>query len=218
MDAVRPHFHGLRSVYLFLPERKTEIRVVMEGLGFSVERFSYVLECRHAAAEEAVFPAGYSLQVVRPEDRIGIRLFPDLINRSFRDLAGHVECTPRMVSGWFGGKSYLAGGLCLLECEGEPVGTVHIRREEENNKAAEGAALSVETAHQGRGLGRMLLRHAKAFARQNGLRSVILSVNAENESAIRLYRSEGFFPVETAVCYSLACGRKTLKYGREEAI
>jgi ribosomal protein S18 acetylase RimI-like enzyme len=38
-----------------------------------------------------------------------------------------------------------------------------------------------------------------------GLDPVVLSVNAENEAALRLYRSEGFVLTETVVCYALDC-------------
>jgi ribosomal protein S18 acetylase RimI-like enzyme len=51
----------------------------------------------------------------------------------------------------------------------------------------------------------LLLRHAVGFAVQNRFGSVVLSVNAENESALRLYQSEGFSVIETMVCYAKDC-------------
>jgi ribosomal protein S18 acetylase RimI-like enzyme len=54
-------------------------------------------------------------------------------------------------------------------------------------------------------LGRMLLRYGVSSAHSAGFSKAVLSVNAENETALRLYRSEGFLTVETVVCYSLTC-------------
>ena len=70
------------------------------------------------------------------------------------------------------------------------------------------SALGIVTARQGQGLGRRLLRHAIDFAAQRGFRSVTLSVNAENELALRLYLAEGFTPIETMVCYACRLDRE----------
>ena len=62
------------------------------------------------------------------------------------------------------------------------------------------------TARQrGRGLGRALLRYACAFAAGRGLDPVVLSVNAENDTALGLYQAEGFAVAEAVVCYALDC-------------
>jgi mycothiol synthase len=62
--------------------------------------------------------------------------------------------------------------------------------------------LSVKEGFRGRGLGRHLLRHEINLATRNGLTSIHLSVNGENDLALGLYLSEGFKLEKTVVCYS----------------
>ncbi|WP_201243863.1 ribosomal protein S18-alanine N-acetyltransferase [Halochromatium salexigens] len=52
--------------------------------------------------------------------------------------------------------------------------------------------LCVAPSHQGRGLGRRLLRRALALARQREADTAFLEVRASNQGAIRLYQAEGF--------------------------
>lgn len=52
--------------------------------------------------------------------------------------------------------------------------------------------VAVRLGHRGLGIGRRLLRHAVALARRRGAHRMILKVHPENESARRLYASEGF--------------------------
>lgn len=52
--------------------------------------------------------------------------------------------------------------------------------------------LCVAPGHQGRGLGRRLLRRVLALARQRDADTAFLEVRASNQGAIRLYRAEGF--------------------------
>ena len=47
--AVRRHTGGVRKVFLFLPDHRTQTAAILEGLDFAVERYSYVL--RKAPAE-----------------------------------------------------------------------------------------------------------------------------------------------------------------------
>ncbi|WP_201221062.1 ribosomal protein S18-alanine N-acetyltransferase [Halochromatium roseum] len=52
--------------------------------------------------------------------------------------------------------------------------------------------LCVAPSHQGRGLGRQLLRRVLALARQREADTAFLEVRASNRGAIRLYQAEGF--------------------------
>ena len=62
--------------------------------------------------------------------------------------------------------------------------------------------LALVPSQRGLGLGRKLLRAALVVARQAGFSTAILSANLDNESAVRLYASEGFKTVEEVVCYT----------------
>jgi len=50
----------------------------------------------------------------------------------------------------------------------------------------------VAPIHQGRGLGRRMLRRVLALARQREADTAFLEVRASNKGAIRLYQAEGF--------------------------
>lgn len=53
-------------------------------------------------------------------------------------------------------------------------------------------ALAVEQSHRGRGVGTALLEFLKTHAAENGDTDIRLTVNEENETAIRLYEKAGF--------------------------
>ncbi|WP_233576372.1 bifunctional acetate--CoA ligase family protein/GNAT family N-acetyltransferase [Saccharopolyspora rhizosphaerae] len=58
-------------------------------------------------------------------------------------------------------------------------------------KSAE-VAFVVEDAHQGRGLGSILLEHLAAAARERGLRRFVAEVLAENSTMVRVFRDAGY--------------------------
>jgi ribosomal-protein-alanine N-acetyltransferase len=52
--------------------------------------------------------------------------------------------------------------------------------------------VAVHPGHRRRGVGRLLLQHILAEARQNGVRSASLEVRVSNQPAIALYQALGF--------------------------
>jgi ribosomal protein S18 acetylase RimI-like enzyme len=76
---------------------------------------------------------------------------------------------------------------------GRPVGQVWLQlRERSDGTHAFGFELWVRPRLRGRGYGRALVRAAQRAARERGVRSVSLSVFGFNETARRLYESDGF--------------------------
>lgn len=55
-------------------------------------------------------------------------------------------------------------------------------------------AVRVADSHQGRGLGRMLMEHGIAMARERGCKIVQLTSNRQREGAIAFYERIGFRP------------------------
>lgn len=200
--AVQPHLGGLRKVYLFLPEKAQATAAILTGLGFHIERYSYVLRKAPAVPGRVVWPEGAAVRALAPDDAVGGRQFAECLNDSFARLAGHADLSADDVRSFFDEPEHLQGGIRLLEQDGAPIGTVMVMRDSEDAGQAEVTALGIVTAQQGRGLGRRLLRHAVDFAVRRGFGSVVLSVNAENETALWLYRSEGFAVIDTMVCYA----------------
>jgi len=77
---------------------------------------------------------------------------------------------------------------------------------------AEVHTVAVDPAHQGRGIGRALLRALLALA---GSATVFLEVRTDNETAIALYRSEGFAVVGTRRGYYRPSGADAFTMRRE---
>jgi mycothiol synthase len=204
-EAIRRHFDGLQSVYLFLPQDRHKTAAIVRDLGFHVVRYSYVLVLREPKARHIQFPEGIAVVPLRSTDEALIRQFAAAVNTNFSALAGHVHQSPEDVQRWFAEDTYIEEGICLLVREDQPIGTLCVMREFGDRNAAEIIALSIAREFRGKGLGRMLLRYAVRFAVSNRLQPVILSVNAENGSALGLYTSEGFVLVETVVCYARDC-------------
>jgi mycothiol synthase len=204
-DAIRRHFDGLQSVYLFLPESRRAAADAIRQIGFSVERYSYVMLLSQAKPEGLVVPEGYMLRPLRPGDQRLFRQFAHAINANFDGLAGHLPMNPEGIREWFSEETYLEDGITAMLHGDSTVGTVCVMREFEDRTAADISALSVASDCRGRGFGRLLLQHAVCFAAWCGLQPVYLSLNAENDRALHLYRSEGFVVTDTVVCYSRDC-------------
>ena len=71
-----------------------------------------------------------------------------------------------------------------------------------SSSAGEIATLGVAHAYQGRGLGRALLRWGARWLAHRGALPITLLVDGENESALTLYRSEGFRVERTRTMWS----------------
>jgi mycothiol synthase len=204
-EAIQPHLRDLRRVYLFIPETKRSTAAILTHLGFGIERYSYALINREPGRQEFRLPEGFRISPLGPDDQEGIDQFARCVNECFAELAGHTDLPPAEVRSWFSDAAYLEEGICLLRVSGQAIGTVSITREYGNESGAEVSGLGIVSPFRGRGLGRMLLRYAGAFALRRGFRTVVLSVHAENESALGLYRSEGYELIDTVVCYALDC-------------
>ena len=207
LGAIRPHFQGLREVFLFLPEHQDQTAKILAGLGFQVERFSFVLQRSGPALPEPVFPEGVYVQPLSSGDRDGIRRFSACLNQEFKGLAGHTPSSPEDIASWFADQSYLENGLCLLIKGGEAIGTIAMMKDVDDQGAGEILAFGILPGQQGKGLGRSLFRYGFNFLLKWGLTPVFLAVNGENHTALKLYRSEGFHLIESVVCHSFQISR-----------
>jgi ribosomal protein S18 acetylase RimI-like enzyme len=80
--------------------------------------------------------------------------------------------------------------ICLVELEGEHVGSLALTDEGRGEAAIRWFVLSPEV--RGRGLGRQLLGEMLARASENGYARVWLETFSELEAAAHLYRDHGF--------------------------
>lgn len=205
LTAIRPHFKDLRNVYMFIPESQSATAAILAGFGFRIERYSYVLRRVAAATAPIIFPDRITLEPLIPDDKSGLAEFATCINTTFSDEPGHIDSSADDIAGWFEASDYLDGGICLLKRDEDVVGTLCVTRDNEDPKSADISALGVLAEYRGQGLGRALLRYAIAFAAGKGIYRIVLSVSAANETALSLYRSEGFEVSESVACYVLDC-------------
>jgi mycothiol synthase len=204
LAAIRRHTGGLDGIYGFLPEARMEVRRCWEALGFAVERQVYQLAYLSREVPPARIPGGFRLTALAKNDDAQIRELCDVWNRNYGRQPGFIGATTEYIAGSFDGNEHVPGGTLLLRHGVQPVGTVHVSRDDSGQKSADISMLSVIPDHRGRGLGRLMLRKAIAVALRNDLHPVYLSVNTRNDSAVRLYLSEGFAEESVMVCYRLA--------------
>ncbi len=83
------------------------------------------------------------------------------------------------------------GGMIFLALDGAAVvGTVAMIRAGDGR--CELAKMAVAATHRGRGIGAMLGQACKAWAAENGVRTLCLETNSRLDNAIRLYQRLGF--------------------------
>lgn len=208
IQALVNHADGLDRFIIFVPMGNAKMMTLIEGLGFSTERYSFVLARDVAELPEYAFPAGYRLRAFVPgRDE---ETWCEVRNAGFAGLKGsETPLTPENLSRHMMGDGYIEGGLMMLFHGERAVGVVGgLRDDSETPPALEIGPLAVIPEYQGKGLGRNLLRASMHFARENSLSRVALCVNAENERAKTLYVHEGFEEVESVVCYRYDLARR----------
>jgi putative acetyltransferase len=83
------------------------------------------------------------------------------------------------------------GAILIAEEEGVPVGCVALIPHGTDG-TLELAKMAVAESHRGRGIGRLLLARAMAYARSGGATRLYLESNTQLAPALRLYESVGF--------------------------
>jgi mycothiol synthase len=197
------------EAYLFIPAALKATRATFEGLGFRYERTAYLMAAATRAVPSApAAPTGYRLEAVDPRDGTAVAAFVAVRNRNFAELKGSVEARVEDIAAFASSPEYLPGGLLLaLAPDGSPCGTLRLERDDEEGSGFIGT-IAVDKAHRGRGLARYLVRTALRLSAEVGFTEAFLSVNAENENALRLYRSEGFREVKAMDCLAARLPRR----------
>jgi mycothiol synthase len=176
---------------------RPDARRLAESLGFAAVRDLRLMELRIAGDLPRTGPQiapGTSIRTFRPgEDEqawlaLNARAFahhPEQGGWTARDLA------ERKAEPWFD-----PAGFFLLIAEGEAVGfhwtKVHPAGEYGPEPVGEIYVLGIDPDRAGRGYGRALAETGLRHLAQSGLRIVVLYVDGDNVSAVRLYESLGF--------------------------
>jgi mycothiol synthase len=201
LDAILRHAAGLEAVYLFIPLKNKSIIDSIETLDFSIERYSYVLVREDNDVPNLDFPRDFEIKAFRPG--VDETVWSEVRNAGFANVKGNeTPVTPEMVAKLVSSTDYIDGGMQILYHLAKPVGVVMGAIDEyENAPIMNIGPIAVIPEYQGKGLGRLLLRASLHFAKENSFKRTILSVNPENDKAIKLYLQEGFQEVESFVSY-----------------
>lgn len=201
LERLLPLTGGLDKLNIFVPLRNRPVIQLLEQSGFAVERYSFILMRDVEAAPEYTLPPGYMLRPLRSV--MDEEAWCHVRNTGFARLQGsETPVDPGMVRSLTQAADYLEGGLLMLYHGEEAVGIVRGSADEaEGQPAMSIGPLALLPEHQGKGLGRILLKAAVAFAHRQDYSQVILCVNAENDRAKALYLSEGFREADAAVCF-----------------
>jgi mycothiol synthase len=159
------------------------------SLGYRPERtFWYMRRERGRPAAEPQWPAGITLRTFDGSEAMLVDwndAYNDSFSRHWRFVPSPIEHVRDEVVA----PGFEPSGLLLAYRDGRVVGFCRCARHPERGEIA---VLGTVAAARGIGLGRALLRWGAAWLEQAQPHPVTLLVDGDNETALSLYRSEGF--------------------------
>lgn len=203
IDSLIRETSGIDSIYIFSPDANLSLLSNLNGLGFKIDRFVFLLIREDGLEPEARMPAGFSIR--RFAAGSDEQAWCDIRNSAFSSLKGNESpITAGMVREMVAGEDHIDGGMLFLLNGKKPVGLIRGSKDEyEGRTVMNIGPLAVLPSYQGKGLGRALLRAMLVFAHEQSYGCTTLSVNADNESALSLYIHEGFKKEEGFACLSM---------------
>ncbi|AIQ46458.1 hypothetical protein R70723_11675 [Paenibacillus sp. FSL R7-0273] len=201
LQAVLRHAAGMDKLNIFAPVMNKAEANKLAGAGFTVERYTYVLERDIKELPDIGQPEQYELRAFKPG--ADEEVWSEVRNAGFARLQGsETPVTPEMVKAMTAEADYIGGGMLLLYHDDKAVGIVRGSDDDYGGERVMSIGpLALLPEYQGKGLGRVLLRAALQVAQASGYSKSILCVNAENEQAKALYTGEGFREAEALACY-----------------
>lgn len=160
-----------------------------EHLGYRHDRWFWLMRReRGQAPPEPVWPAGVSVQVFDGGDAM-LADYAAAYNDSFAAHYRFMRTSLEQLRAFTKKPAFRADSVLLAYRDGRPAGFC---RNELFAGRGEIGTLGTAHAARGIGLGRALLRWGVGWLERESPHPVTLLVDGENESALALYRSEGF--------------------------
>lgn len=158
------------------------------ALGYVGERWMWLMERPRERVPEPVWPSGVSVRTLDGGEAM-LQDWTDAYNNSFaehyRYVAAPIDHTRELVQK----PGFRNDGVLLAYRDGKVAGFC---RDEVFDGRGEVGTLGTVHVARGIGLGRQLLRWGIDWLQRDNVLPVTLLVDGENESALGLYRSEGF--------------------------
>jgi len=180
------------NIEMFLPEDLTLTTQIIKDLGFLYQRTSYVMIRINKPITHISFEEPYILKPFRAFEDAAC--YQTIRNVAFKNLKGsETPITLELVKELYQEEDLLKDGMRILWKENEPIGIIRVLKEiDETGNYSFIAPLALLPEHQGKGLGKKLLRAGIVIGQENGYPDSMLVVNAENENALSLYLNEGY--------------------------
>ena len=167
--------------------------------GFGHVRCFWKMERATAGCPEPVWPRGVSARIFDGSDP-SLADWTDAYNASFAEHYHYVPATLEHARQIVSAPRFLRDGLALAYREGRCVGFCRNRWV---GKEGEIGVLGVVPDARGLGIGRALLRWGVRHFGALGEARATLQVDGENETALALYRAEGFAVTRTRDLWAL---------------
>ena len=170
------------------------------SLGYRHDRSLWLMDRpRGMPVPEPRWPAGVTVRLLdHGED--SLRDWNDAFNHSFAGTYRYVPSPIEHVRAMAAKPDFRPDGVLLAHLDGKVAGFCRIELYENRGEIG---TLGTTPAARGIGLGRALLRWGIAWLERETTLPVTLLVDGENETALRLYRSEGFEVKRTRKTWSL---------------
>jgi mycothiol synthase len=199
LDAVMNKLKYIREVFLFINEDNIIMRSILEELGFSTQRYAWLLRRSNQYTAPPFFPDCYTMKpFIKGKDE---EAWCNISNKAFSIFNWHTDITPDSVKVDEASDFYIKDGMLMLWNGDTPVGIVTVGKDPYEG-VVEIGPIAIIPEFQGMGLGRNLLRAALKIGEAAGFTTAVLSVNGENKRAADLYLSEGFQKESLMICYS----------------
>ena len=192
--------HGLNDLSLSAWAHNPGAAAFATQHGFRHARDFWRMERLCGPVATPVWPAGVSFRTFDGSDR-SLRDFNQAYNRAFAGHYRYIRSTDADARAVTSQSHFRPEGLALAYRDQECVG---LCRNARFGEAGEVALIGTVPEARGIGLGRALLRWGVAWLQDQRTHPVYLMVDGENDSALRLYRSEGFQVVRTRHHWSRA--------------
>ena len=196
----RPIAGGLDEIVMSAWQPNEAAAAFAARHGFRYARSFWKMERPSEGRSEPVWPTGVSVRVFDGSEQ-AIVDWNHAYNASFAEHYRYVPSTLEHARQRAKDPNFLKEGLALAYRDGRCVG---LCRNERVGNEAEIGVLGVVPEARGIALGRALLRWGVAWFAERGDTHVTLRVDGENESALGLYRSEGFAVVRTRDLWAVA--------------
>jgi mycothiol synthase len=184
------------SVVLFPPHNSATAVAFLQGIDFQYDHSLWRFQLASTQREPLpALPSDLVLATYNDNDLVD---YVELINTVFLDHPVPLHVTRDQIEHVHAAADFDPANIALVRTRSGKLVGFCVTGSDRNDGATVGtiSLLGVHREFRGHGLGRFLLLWGIERLRSIGLEPIELGVEAENEQAVRLYRSVGFVPIE----------------------